>query len=196
MSGFRAVAAPGGSRARRRRTAVAGLLPAAVAGLVACGGDEPVETVGPEVLGLGADQVLVDMEHYMTRGGLRRAHLVADTAYFLRDDTRVRIIPVELTFYDTEGLVASELTAREGLYDLETNDMEAMGDVVVVDRREQQRLLTEELEYVAAEDRLRSDREFVLYRGDTVLRGTGFVTDPALDTVRVLRPAGRAEGDG
>lgn len=162
----------------------------------ACGGEAPVETAGPEILGLGADQVLVDMEHFMTREGLRRAHLVADTAYFLRDDTRVRIVPVELTFYDTEGLVASELTAREGLYDLETNDMEAMGDVVVVDLREDQRLLTEELEYVAAEDRLRSDREFVLYRGETVLRGTGFVADPALDTVRVLRPAGRAEGEG
>ncbi len=176
----------------RRAATLASVLMAAAA----CGGEEPVETVGPEILGLGADQVLVDMEHFMTREGLRRAHLVADTAYFLRDDTRVRIVPVELTFYDTEGLVASELTAREGLYDLETNDMEAMGDVVVVDLREDQRLLTEELEYVAVEDRLRSDRDFVLYRGDTVLRGTGFVADPALDTVRVLRPAGRAEGEG
>lgn len=159
----------------------------------ACGSEEPVETAGPELLRLGAEQVMVQMEHVMTRGGLRRAHLVADTAYFLRDDPRVRILPVDITFYDVDGRATSNLTAREGLYDTETNDMEAMGEVVVVDRQEGQRLLTEELEYVASDDLLRSDREFVLYRTDAVIRGTGFVTDPALDTVRIIQPAGEAE---
>ncbi len=188
----------GGARIARGRSggpAAFGAL-ALIATLAGCGSEDPVETAGPEFLRLGADQVLVDMEHFMSRSGLRRAHLVADTAYFLRDDTRVRVVPVDLTFYDQDGRVTSQLTAREGYYDMQRNDMEAFGGVVLLDRREGQRLVTEELEYDAVADRLRSDRAFTLYRGDTVLRGRGFETDPALDTVRVLQPAGRAEGEG
>jgi LPS export ABC transporter protein LptC len=162
--------------------------------LVACGGEETVDTVGPEILRLGADQVLVDAEHFITRQGLRRARLEADTMYFLRDDTRVRIVPLELTFYDpADGGSVSRVTAREGIYDTRTQDMEAIGEVEVLDHREGQRLLTEHLEYINAADELRSDRDFVLYRRDGVLRGTGFVSDPAMDSVRVLRPAGHAD---
>jgi len=59
----------------------------------------------------------------------------------------------------------------------------------VVDSSGRQRLLTSDLRYDAGSDRLQSDTSFVLYRGLDTLRGRGFVTDPGLDTVRVLRPA-------
>jgi hypothetical protein len=72
--------------------------------------------------------------------------------------------------------------------------MEMVEDIVVLDRRESQRLETEQLLYDAARDRLSSDVDFVLYRRNTVVRGTGFISDPGLDTVEVVQPSGVSEG--
>lgn len=161
--------------------------------LAACRGDEPVRTAGVELLGLGADQVLIGMEHFMTREGLRRAHVRADTAFFFQDSSKVRLRPVDVTFFDTDGSEISHLTAREGVYDLRTNDMEVRERVVMLSRREFQRLETEHLTYDAREDKLRSDVAFVLYRENTVIRGTGLVSDPGLGSTRVTRPSAVVE---
>lgn len=165
----------------------------AVAWLAACGPPDRMETAGPPLLTLDADQVIVGMDHFMTREGLRRAHLLADTAYFLSDSPLIRLRPVDVTFFDADGQEISRLTAAEGRYDTRSNDMQASGHVVVVDRRQNRRLETERLNYVAAEDRLRSDVAFTFYTGKQILRGRGFVSDPNLDTVRVVQPSGVAD---
>lgn len=179
------------------RRAAAGAVGALQAGLVVvlgaavtgCRAEESVETAGPELLHLDADQVIIGMEHFMTREGLRKAHLLADTAWFLQDSSVVRLRPVEVTFFDDEGQEISDLEARLGFYDMQTNEMEVRGDVVLRARQEFQRLETEHLTYDPRRDEVRSDSAFVLHRSDGVLRGTGLVSDPGLDTVRVARPA-------
>lgn len=177
------------------------MLAALTAGSTACRRENQVETASPDLLSLDADMALLGMEHYMTRDGLRRAHLLADTAYFLQDSSKVRLRPVNVTFFDGEGHEVSELTAREGLYNMRTNDMEVRGEVVVLSRRDFQRLETARLTYSAREDQLRSDTSFVLYQGNTVLRGTGLVSDPDLRKARVTQPSAvvenpRAPGPG
>lgn len=164
------------------------LLAAAVTA-AACGGEENVEVAGPELLQLGAEQVMVGVEHYMTREGLRRAHLEADTLYFLEEGSRVHLRHYTVDFFDEQGGSRSVLSARDGLYDLQTGDMEATDSVIVVDADESQRLSTEHLTYDAATDRLRSEVPFVLVQGRDTTRGEGFVTDPGLDSLEVTGPS-------
>lgn len=162
----------------------------------ACGGDQKVEVASPDLLDLNADQVMVGVEHTMTREGVRRAHLEADTAYFLRNGSVAHFRRYRIDFFDGAGARRSTLTAVDGVYDMKSGDMNARDDVVVVDSAGKQRLETSALRYDAASDRLRSDTSFVLYRQRDTIRGGGFVTDPSMDTVRVLQPSAVSPAGG
>lgn len=177
-----------------RRLALPALLLAAVAG--GCRSQERVEARAPEALREGAQQLLVGVDHYVSREGVRRAHLQADTAVFLGEGDSVQLKKVRVTFYRSDGSVLSTLTSRAGTYDMRSGDMLASGNVIVRDTARAQRLETQRLTYAADSDRLRSDQPFVQYRGDDVIRGTGFVTDPSLDQIRVAHPSLVSPGPG
>lgn len=157
-----------------------------------------METAGSELLRMDADQVAIGVEHHLTREGLRRARLLSDTAWFLQDSSKVRLAPVDAVFYDEAGREISDLEARWGVYDMQTNDVEVGGDVVVRARQEFERLETEHLTYTSADDKLRGDVDFVLYKRGDELRGSAFISDPGLDTVRVVSPSAvsRQGGNG
>lgn len=161
--------------------------------LVGCSPDEDPPTAG-ELMGEGVEMLMVDMETFLTRDGIRRARLEADTAEF-REGGEVHMRPVTLVFFDEAGREGSELTAERGIYYEASEDMEAFGNILVVDRREDRRLETERLRYTALADELRGDVAFTLTSdgGRTVVRGASFVSDPGLDSVTVLQPAGRSE---
>lgn len=161
-----------------------------------CGDERPPATAGPDLIGMEADQVVIGMEHMLTREGLRRALLRADTAWFLEDSTLVRLRPVEVSFFGGGGSEVSDLTAREGVYDMRTSDMRAIGRVVVRSRLEFQRLETERLSYDAKADLLRTDTTFVLYREGSRITGDALVSDPALDSTQVSRPSAVVENPG
>lgn len=165
---------------------LAGLLGVGVAG---CDGDDSAAVAGAELLELGAEQVAIDVRHILTSDGVLRAQLVADTAFFLNEESLVRFRGVRVHFFGDVGEEVSVLTAEEGVVYLESEDMEATGRVVVVDREQSERLETEALEYVAATNELHSDVDFTFYRGSNTIRGQGFVSDPGLDTVRVTQPS-------
>jgi LPS export ABC transporter protein LptC len=178
------------------RAALIGLV--AALALLACGDDPEgqVQVAGPELMQMGADQVLIGLTHNMTREGVLQGELRADTAYLYNDDSTVRLRVVDVTFYDDQGRPDSRLTADSGRYDLQTGDMAAHGGVVVRDTADSERLETEQLLYDALSNELRTDTAFVWHRGDDVIRGTGLVTDPSLDDVRIERPAGTSPGTG
>lgn len=150
--------------------------------------------VASEVLREGVDMVMIPMDWYLTREGIRRALLHTDTAEFVTEG-EIQMRGVELTFYDVDGREASVITAESGIFYENTEDMEASGSIVVLDRREDRRLETETLRYVAAEDRMYGDRPFTLWEdgGRTELRGAAFESDPGLDSVRVRSPSGQSE---
>lgn len=169
-----------------RRLLLAAFLPLVATG---CRDEQPAATAGPDLIGMEADQVVIGMEHLLTREGLRRALLRADTAWFLEDSTLVRLRPVEATFFGGAGHEVSDLTAREGVYDMQTGEMEASGRVVVRSRLEFQRLETERLRYDPDEDLLRTDTTFILYRESSTISGEALVSDPGLDSTQVRRPS-------
>ena len=176
------------------RRALALLLASLV--LPACGGEEQVEVAGPELLELGASQVMVDVETFVTREGVKKAFLVADTAYFLEGESGVNLRGVEVEFFGEQGATASRLTSRRGWYQMQTGDMRATGQVVVVDTATDRRLETERLMYRARDDELRGDTAFVFYRGNETIRGESFVTDPSLSDIRTTGPSGVSRPSG
>lgn len=181
-----------GSTPRGRR----GAGPAALALLAplllvaACDGGEEVPVAPPDLLELEADQVMMGVETRLTEEGIRRAHLRADTVYFLEEGSRARVRRYTIDFFGSGGERISTLTALDGVYDLGSGDMEARREVEVVDADSVRRLVTERLVYDVSANKLRSDVDFTLYRGSDTIRGTGFVTDPKMDTLVVTRPGG------
>lgn len=135
-----------------------------------------------------ADQIMFGARSLITDRGLMRAEMLADTALFFDENTRVELRGVNATFHNSTGAKSTTLTSRRGMYDTRKSGMEARGKVVVisVDGR---RLTTEHLNYDGARDEISSDSAFVLTEPGRKLEGIGFRSDPGMQNFRVLRSA-------
>lgn len=179
------VGTPRGS-VRRGLFARVSLLPL----FVACGsGDEP--PTASEPLPDGVDTAVRGMRTFVTRDGVRRAVVEADTAEW-REDNVIHLRRMTLTFFDPGGRESTEVTAEFGVFHQVTGDLEAERRVVVEDRVDDQRLETERLRYRNADGRLLGDTafQFVDPVEGLTLDGTAFESDPALDSVVVLNQEG------
>ena len=158
--------------------------------LLACGsGDAP--PTASEPLPEGVDTAVRGMRTFVTRDGVRRAVVEADTAEW-REDNEIHLRRMTLTFFDPNGLQSTEVTSEFGIFHQLTGDLEAEGQVVVEDRVDDQRLETERLRYRNADGRLLGDTtfQFVDPVEGLTLDGTGFESDPALDSVVVMNQEG------
>jgi LPS export ABC transporter protein LptC len=158
---------------------------------LACGeGGEP-PLVAEEILQLNPDanMVMFGLESHVTAGGIRRALVEADTAFFLEGRPIVELRGVRVTFYNENGEEASVLTSREGTYDRDNGDMTAKDDVVVANRSEGRRLETSVLYYLRPEDRIWSDKHTkMIYADGTVVEGTAFESDSRIEQVNLDSP--------
>ncbi len=159
--------------------------------LVSCreSGEPPL--VAEEILQLNseANQVVFGLEHYVTTGGIRRALVEADTAFFLEGRSLVELRTLRVTFFNANGEETSVLTSREGTYDWESGDMTATTDVVVVNRAEGRRIETSVLHYSRYEDRIWSDEYTTMTEADgTVVEGTAFDSDSRMERIDLTSP--------
>ncbi|HEX5436832.1 MAG TPA: LPS export ABC transporter periplasmic protein LptC [Gemmatimonadaceae bacterium] len=165
-------------------------LAAAVVVGAACnsGTEPPVTALNP--LADSADQVLFGVTMYVTDSGLRRARLLADTAYFFDNSSRIELRGVRTTFYTPAGAENAVLTSQEGTSNSARSQVEARKNVVVVST-DGKRLTTEQLRYNQTTNQISSDSAFVLTEQGRRLEGIGFISDPNLTHVHVLhQPAG------
>jgi LPS export ABC transporter protein LptC len=133
-----------------------------------------------------ADQVMYGARFNLTDQGVMHAQLLADTAYFFDDNTRIELMRVDATFYTSTGVRNAVLTSRRGTYHTNTGLMVARGDVVV-NSDDGRRLQSEELRYDQNRNEIASDSAFVLTEPDRHMEGVGFRSDPNLQNVRVLK---------
>lgn len=169
------------------RLGLVGLVAALATGC--SGSDEPAGTDGePSVFASGADQVMFGVEQYITRDGIRRGVLRADTAYIYDDASRIEMRRLEISFFDDAGADMGRLTGRRGEYLLSAGNMTVHGDVELNGRFQSAApsvLETDSLAYDAAADELTTDAAWTLTHPDgTVEQGTGLVTDPAMENIR------------
>jgi LPS export ABC transporter protein LptC len=140
-----------------------------------------------------ADQVIYGMRTLVTDRGLLRADVRGDTAYVYDEGTRFMLHDVTTIFYTQNGAKNATLTSRTGTYDTRRNQMQALGNVIVVSE-DGRRLTTEQLRFDQIRNEISGDSAFVLTEPGRQLTGIGFVADPNLNNVRVLRAAGGSAG--
>ena len=140
-----------------------------------------------------ANQVMYGARFNLTDQGVLHAQLVADTAYFFDDNTRVELMNVNATFYTSVGVKSAVLTSRRGTYHTATGMMQARGNVVV-NSQDGRRLASPELKYEQSRNEISSDSAFVLTSPDRRLAGIGFRSDPNLQNVHVLKTVSGTAG--
>ena len=146
----------------RTRTAsgsrVAAYALATLVAVAGCGDGPPTPVGGEGLLEMSADMVSYDVVTYMTNAeGIRSGRIRADSAYYYLDSTVVHMRGVEMDVYAEEGLVRATVTAERGRYDERTQQMHAVGDVVLVLPDESRRLESGELHYNPLTQDIRSD---------------------------------------
>ncbi|MGH7613853.1 MAG: LPS export ABC transporter periplasmic protein LptC [Gemmatimonadales bacterium] len=159
----------------------------AVAVLACSNGVRPTATITAADT---ADQVLVNMTHYVTHDGVVRARVEADTAYFYQPTQAAEMRTVRITFYDTDGRETSTMSAREGTYHWATGDMEGRGKVVVIGASDGRTLRSEVMRYRRDANEVSSDLPFVFDAPGRHIEGAGFTSDPDFRTVVAKRPRG------
>ncbi len=136
-----------------------------------------------------ADQVLINMQHYLGQDGLRRSVVFADTAYIYEATHVIDMRKVRVVFFTSGGDTSSVITGDRGIYHTLEGTMTATGHVVA--RTPDGRLLhTEKLNYVKQSNQISSDTPFIYDRGAEHLEGNGFTTDPSFVNVVTQQPKG------
>ncbi len=169
-----------------------------VLALIACGDQSEAPLVAEDILALNeeANQVMFGVEHYVTSDGIRKAHIVSDTAFNIEDRAVIELRGMEVTFFDTDGNVTSILTANRGTYRWDSGNMTARESVVVVSPAEGRRLETSVLNYNRSQDRIWTEETTRIFEPDgTVVEGSAFESDSSMDDIeltsaRFIRPGG------
>jgi LPS export ABC transporter protein LptC len=162
------------------------LLIAAALATGACDEERPTATMTPADT---ADQILINMTHFVTIEGVQRAKVTADTAYFYSATQSAEMRTVRITFFDTQGAVTTNLTCREGTYRWQSGDMEGRGNVLAV-TTDGRTLRTEVLRYSQTRNEVSSDRAFVFDGPGRHIEGAGFTSDPEFRNVTATKPRG------
>ncbi|HEU4763705.1 MAG TPA: LPS export ABC transporter periplasmic protein LptC [Gemmatimonadales bacterium] len=173
----------------------AALLAAAAILAAACGGKDELRSTTVVAAADTADQVLEHLQHYITKDGVRQSLVEADTAYYYEAPRVFELRGVKVTFYDASGAQTSVLTSREGTYHVQTSDMQARGNVVVVST-DGRTLRTERLNYNQATNKLSTDLPFTFVGPTSSGSGNGFVSDPDFKDVTIQQGRGVEHGSG
>ena len=174
-----------------RRVALA-LATAFVTFGAACQHAKEPSTAPTSAMADSADQVMFGARAILTDKGLMRAELFGDTAYFFDDNTRVEMRVVKTNFFTTAGAPSAVLTSKEGTYRTQ-GSMEARGDVVVVST-DGRHLTTPQLRFDQVRNEISSDSAFVLTEPGRRVAGIGFVSDPNMNNVRILKTTSGSTG--
>ncbi len=171
------------TRARPAALAAAALLAGA------CKSEKSPTVVDASALPDSAEQIMFNLRHQLTSAGVRRAYLVADTAFFYDDGNRIEMRRPRLTFFSAAGDSSSVLTGRTARYDVRLRRVEGRGNVVVT-TTDGKRLTSPQLVYDQYLNQITSDTSFVFTEPGRTLTGIGLRTDPRLNSVQVLRNFG------
>lgn len=167
------------------RSAAATML--VILALGACRDQSETPLVAEDILALNeeADQVIFGLDHYVTSDGIRKAHILADTAFNVEERLVIDLRGgMEVTFFDRDGNVTSILTAEEGTYHWDSGNMTARENVVVVSPNEGRRLETSVLNYDRSQDRIWSEETTRMFEPDgTIVEGTAFESDSSMDNI-------------
>jgi len=142
---------------------------------------------GTKTIADSADQIVFKSRWLVTDRGLQRAAVESDTAYFFDDNKRLEMVTVHGIFFGSTGEKTAVMTSRTGKYNLALSTLEARGDVEInsIDGR---KLSTPFVRFDSRSNQISGDSVFVMKEADgREVRGVGFVTDPDLQNLTVIK---------
>lgn len=174
----------------------AGLLVVALSTLssAACGSGGVEPSAVSDSLDMRADNVIYNLQQWLTKDGVRNALLKADTAYVYNDSAIVKLKVVHVTMYTDQGVLKGTLSSDRGVVDQRTQAMTATGHVVLINSQDSVRVETEVLHYDPNGNRIWSDMPTTFTQNKDVVHGTGFTSDAAFKNVHIDNPRGTAPG--
>jgi len=116
--------------------------------------------------------------------GKRKWTLLAEWAAIYNEKAKVQARNVRIDFFGEGGDKFSELTADSGIIYQRTNDMEAIGSVIVT-TEDGITLETQSLKWLNASQKIVSDDFVKITQGRDVLTGVGLVSDPSLNEFEI-----------
>lgn len=137
------------------------------------------------------DQEARDFTLTETSEGKKNWTLWASYAAMYNDRNLVDAQTVRIEFFDEKGKRYSTLTAKQGVVDQRTNNLEARGDVRIVTETGV-RMETDSLRWLNDVHKIVSDAFVRVTRKQDVVTGYGFASDPNLDNFHIQREV-RAE---
>ena len=135
-----------------------------------------------------AQQMLFGVHFNLTDAGVRHGEVHSDTAYMYDENTRTELKHVDATFFSAAGERNATLTSKTGTYHVRVGSMEARGNVVVVST-DGRKLETPQLRYDPTRNEITSDSAFTLTTPENTVTGVGFVSDPNMRNIKILRAA-------
>jgi LPS export ABC transporter protein LptC len=169
------------------------LLVAAAAVLTAAGCRKTSKPpVAAEVaLSDSADQVIFDGRFFVTKSGVNRGEMRADTIFVFNDNSKFVLRKISGKFNTETGAPNGTIRGNRGTYDRRIRILDGYGDVVVTST-EGDRLTSNHLRYTEAADEISSDSAYTIVRKGDTQRGVGFRSDPNLRDFRCLSRCGGA----
>lgn len=160
----------------------------AVCTVAACNNTQGPPVAARSLLPDSAEQMLFGIELLLTDAGVKRTSVKADTLLTYDANTREELRRVTARFFTTSGEQQAVLTADQGSHSSRLGTMEARGNVVVVSS-EGKKLETPHLKYDPTRSEISSDSAFTLTEGERITKGIGFVSNPEMTNMRILRGA-------
>lgn len=176
-------ATPPGSRGPR--ASLLGFGAFLAAGLTACTSGSDDQAAPRELAEASADEVTFDVSHVVSVNGVRTARLHADSMLAWRDSTHVLLGGLQLSIFDPQGRDRATITADSGRLFPRTDELEAMGSARLVVPAEGLEILSSELRFAPAEDRVWSRSPVVMRRQGCQIEGDGFEADMSFDDVTI-----------
>ncbi len=130
------------------------------------------------------DQEVGDFSLTESVEGTKKWTLWAEWAAIFNESAKVHAKIVRIDFFREDGTKFSELKADSGVLSQDTNDMEALGRVVVA-TEEGVVLETESLRWLNTAQQIVSDDFVKITKGRDVLTGVGLVSDPSLNEFEI-----------
>jgi len=132
------------------------------------------------------NEVAEDFTLTQTFEGKKAWVLKAESAKSYRDENLITVYRPHVEFYSREGEIHSTLVSDSGVYYLESSDIKALGNVVVVSA-DSAILETDSLKWLSGDERIRTEGSVRVTKGKTVITGDGLVSDPGLDSIKIER---------
>ena len=141
--------------------------------------------VGEVSLADSADQIIFDGRFFVTKNGVNRGEMRADTIFVFNDQSVFVLRKVNGAFTTETGAPNGTIRGDRGNYDRRNRILDGYGNVVVTSTKGE-RLTSNHLRYSEMKDEISSDSAFTIVRGSDVQEGVKFVSDPNLKDFRCL----------